>query len=151
MVYHAPFATLALVHGACYGAAADLIAACHFRVASPDARFRLPGLRFGLVLGTRRLAELVGEGAARALLMRAEPFNADQALQVGFVQEVAAPGEWHNIERRVTADVLGLSDEAFAAMASRTRESCRDADLAALVRSAASGSIRERIRVYLNV
>lgn len=52
-VHHAPFATLALVHGACYGAAADLVAACHFRVAAPDARFRMPGLRFDLVLGTR--------------------------------------------------------------------------------------------------
>jgi enoyl-CoA hydratase/carnithine racemase len=59
-VQHAPVATLALVHGPCFGAAADLVTACRWRVAAPGAKFCMPGLRFGVVLGTRRLAQRVG-------------------------------------------------------------------------------------------
>jgi enoyl-CoA hydratase len=51
---HLPMTTVALVQGRCVGAAADAVACCRHRVASPDATFRFPGLRFGLVLGTRR-------------------------------------------------------------------------------------------------
>jgi hypothetical protein len=52
-----PMTTVALVQGRCVGAAADAVACCHHRIASPDATFRFPGLRFGLVLGTRRCVE----------------------------------------------------------------------------------------------
>ena len=51
-VHHAPFATLALAHGKIFGAGADLVCACSTRIAAPGTTFRLPGLRFGLVLGT---------------------------------------------------------------------------------------------------
>lgn len=148
-VYHAPFATLALVHGACYGAAADLVAACHFRVGAPGARFRMPGLQFGLVLGTRRLSRLVGADNARALLLRQEPFDAAEAAKVGFIQEIAEPDEWQDVQARILANVSGLTEQAFASLVSRTTDDQTDSDLAALVRSAATGSVRERIRAYL--
>src|SRR5512143_1710364 len=51
-VYHAPFETIALVHGRNFGAGVDLVCACARRIADPDATFRMPGLKFGLVLGT---------------------------------------------------------------------------------------------------
>ena len=55
-VYHAPFATLALAQGKNFGAGVDLALACGTRIAAPGAEFRMPGLKFGLQLGTRRLA-----------------------------------------------------------------------------------------------
>jgi enoyl-CoA hydratase len=55
-LYHAPFATLALARGRNFGAGVDLVLACGRRVAAPEAQFRMPGLKFGLQLGTRRLA-----------------------------------------------------------------------------------------------
>ena len=51
-VYHAPFATLVLVHGAAFGVGADLVCVCEQRIAAPETAFRMPGLRFGVVLGT---------------------------------------------------------------------------------------------------
>ena len=64
---HASFATLAFAHGATFGAAADLFAACQLRYAAPGTTFRMPGLSFGVALGTRRLARLVGAiGLARS-------------------------------------------------------------------------------------
>ena len=51
-----PCLTVALAHGRNFGAGVDLFGACKWRLATPDASFRMPGLKFGLVLGTRRFA-----------------------------------------------------------------------------------------------
>ena len=74
-VYHAPIATLAFAHGRNFGAGADLFAVCGTRIASPEASFRMPGLRFGLQLGTRRLAQRIGGEAARMLLAESATFG----------------------------------------------------------------------------
>ncbi|MCR2153265.1 hypothetical protein NSX49_23710, partial [Salmonella enterica] len=49
-----PCLTVGLAHGRNFGAGVDLFGACKWRVSAPDASFRMPGLKFGLVLGTRR-------------------------------------------------------------------------------------------------
>ena len=149
-IYHTPAATLALVHGACYGAAADLVAACQWRVASHDARFRMPGSRFGLVLGTGRLAALVGEDHARTLLLRDKPFGVDEALESSFLTEVAGNDTWSSVTDRILGQVLALDADTFAALSARKRHNTRNADLAALVQSATNGSVRDRIRAYLS-
>src|SRR5512140_903949 len=93
-VYHAPYATLALAQGKNFGAGVDLILACGNRVAAPDTQFRLPGLKFGLQLGTRRLAARIGGDAARALLAASKTFDAAEALRLGFLHEIADPQSW---------------------------------------------------------
>ena len=148
-VYHAPFGTMALVHGPCYGAAADLVAACQWRTCSPEARFRMPGLNFGIVLGTNRLAALVGADRAQDLLARSKPFDADEALAANFVREVAGRQAWPAAQARALDAVEALSAADYAAMTRRTRQSDREGDMAALVRSAAAGSIKQRISAYL--
>ena len=148
-VYHAPFATMALVHGPCYGAAADLVAACQSRVCSPEARFRMPGLNFGIVLGTNRLANLVGADTAQDLLARSKPFDAEEALASGFVREIAGQQAWPCLQSRALEAAQALSPADYAAMIRRTRQSDREGDMAALVRSAAAGSIKQRISAYL--
>ncbi|MEM1198744.1 MAG: enoyl-CoA hydratase/isomerase family protein [Pseudomonadota bacterium] len=148
-VYHAPIATLALVHGPCYGAAADLVAACQWRVCSPEARFRMPGLNFGVVLGTNRLANLLGADTAQDLLARSKPFSAEEALAGGFVREIAGQQAWPALQTRALEAAQALSRADYAAMTRRTRLSDREGDMAALVRSAAAGSIKQRISAYL--
>ncbi len=148
-VYHAPFATMALVHGPCYGAAADLVAACQWRVCSPEARFRMPGLNFGIVLGTNRLACLVGADQAHDLLARSKPFDAEEALRCGFVREIAGQQAWPTLRQRALEAAQALSPADYAAMTRRTRQSDREGDMTALVRSAAAGSVKQRISDYL--
>ncbi|MCX7135091.1 MAG: enoyl-CoA hydratase/isomerase family protein [Proteobacteria bacterium] len=82
-IYHAPYATLALAHGKIFGAGADIVCACSSRVAAPGTTFRMPGLRFGLVLGTRRLAHRIGADAARDVLATSRTFDAAAALKLG--------------------------------------------------------------------
>ena len=149
-VYHAPLATMAIVHGACYGAAADLVAACQWRVATSDARFRIPGPRFGLALGTRRLAELVGEDRYRQLVLRTKPFDAAEALCAGVITHIAGQEEWESITQNVLAEVSALDPLTFTRISSQLRREMKDADLAELVRSATDGSVKARILAYLD-
>ena len=149
LVYFAPFATIAFVHGPCFGAAADLVAACHWRVAAAKSSFRMPGVRFGLILGSGRLVKLVGENSARTLILRDTPFYPEEALTKGFLTHIADQNSWINIKTDVLSKVNSLESQTFERLFSREIGSDCDFDMAELVRSASDGSIKSRITAYL--
>ena len=149
-VRHAPFDTLALAHGRNFGAGVDLICACARRIATPEATFRMPGLRFGLVLGSRLFAERVGPERARQVLQVSETFNAPDAHAWGFLTGVAAQDEWPPAIDQAGEAAAALSPEAAARLFRVTApEDHGDADLAELARSAAEPGIKQRIATYL--
>ena len=85
--YSAP--VLAAVNGPAIGAGMQLAVACDLRVAVFNATFSIPAARLGVFLSPRnvaRLAALVGQGAARDLLLAARTLDADEAAAVGLVQ-----------------------------------------------------------------
>ena len=139
MLWHAPLRTVALAHGRTWGAGADLFAVCEQRVAAQDASFRFPGAQFGIVLGTRRLAERIGADAARRVVLEGGEFDAQGALQAGLVSAVGA------VPARAALPVDGAT---AAAIRLATRADQRDADLATLVRSAAAPGLQQRILAY---
>src|SRR5262249_62241372 len=100
-LHHAPLTAPALCHGSAWGADAGLVAACDWRFAAPAPRFRMPGLRFGIVLGTRRFAALVGTDAAHEILVTSRSFGAAEAERLGFVQRLAEPAAWPEIVRGI--------------------------------------------------
>ncbi|MEI7447126.1 MAG: enoyl-CoA hydratase/isomerase family protein, partial [Burkholderiales bacterium] len=89
-VWRAPVRTVAIATGRAWGAGADLFAACDVRVAAADATFRFPGAAFGIVLGTRRLAERVGTERARAWVTTGATLDAAEAAAAGLASRVAA-------------------------------------------------------------
>jgi enoyl-CoA hydratase/carnithine racemase len=148
-VHHAPFETLALAHGRNFGAGVDLIGACSRRVATAEATFRMPGLKFGIVLGTRRFALQVGGDAAREVLAESKTFGAEEGRRIGFLTGIGETADWPaTIERMATA-AAALAPEAHARLVAATRTDTRDADLAELVRSAAAPGLKARIAEYL--
>ncbi len=147
-VYHAPFATMALAQGKNFGAGVDLVLACGTRIAAPEAQFRMPGLKFGLQLGTRRLAARIGGDAARALLATSKAFAAEEGLRIGFLHEIAAPEAWPPLIARIAAEAQQLSPAAAARLNAATVADSRAKDLADLVRSALEPGLKERIREY---
>jgi enoyl-CoA hydratase/carnithine racemase len=149
-VRHAPFETLAFAHGRNFGAGVDLIAACGRRIGTPDASFRMPGLLFGLVLGSRLFAQRVGPERARRVLQVSQTFNAGEALDWGFLTDVAAQEHWGPVLDRVLSAASALPASAAAALFRVTAEDHRDADLAELVRSAAEPGLKARIAAYLS-
>lgn len=149
-IAHAPFLTIAHAHGRTMGAGADLFAACRVRLAQANAMFAFPGGRgFGLVLGTRRLAERVGAESALEWIESGRSVTAEEALRRGLVTSLAdGPHDIQTcIAQRCHLDA-GLRESLDHALQPlRADHAARDLDL--LVRSAARPGLRERIAAYV--
>ena len=147
-LYHAPFVTLALAQGRVFGAGADIVASCGLRIAAPDTTFRMPGLRFGIVLGTRRLAYRVGADKARDILANSRTFAAEEAVAIGFLTRVAPQKDWPDIIGSTQTTAESLTPAAAAALHRRTVTDSRADDMAELARSVSTPGLKERIRRY---
>jgi len=148
-IARSPCLTVAFAHGRNFGAGVDLFAACRWRIAAPGASFRMPGLGFGLVLGTRRFAAIVGRDRAREILEGLATFDAERARQMGFVRRIAPAEEWPAIRDEAIATALALPAQGRHTLYRTLASSTDDADLADLVRSAAAPGLKERIRAWL--
>jgi enoyl-CoA hydratase/carnithine racemase len=140
--------TVALAHGKNFGAGVDLLAVCKHRVASTDASFRMPGLKFGLVLGTRRLAQLIGAQKTREIQQVAQTIDAPSAKALGLLQDVVDPSQWSSVLDHQAAAAKSLSRTARQALYRAVSEVNEDADLAALVRSVTVPGLKQRIAQY---
>ena len=77
------------------GGALEFAASCDLRLCSNRVRLITPEVGIGLVAsnaGTLLLPEVVGETAARELLLSGEPRDAEWARLHGFATELVAPG-----------------------------------------------------------
>jgi enoyl-CoA hydratase/carnithine racemase len=149
-VVASPCLTVALAHGRNFGAGVDLVAACRRRIGAPDATFRMPGMKFGLILGTRRFADIVGSARAGAILQEASSFDAAEAHAMGFLDEVIEAAQWPQALSAAGAAASALDDRTRAVLYDVLRSDHGDADLAALVRSAARPGLKARIAAYLD-
>ena len=114
-----------------------MVCCCTRRVAVPDARFRMPGLRFGITLGTRRLAGLVGSDAARQWLESSAIFDAKEALSRKFLTEIRDEAAWPDVVDRAREAAVALPATSQSVLLQQTSTDHRQEDLAALVRSLA--------------
>ncbi|MEJ2237095.1 MAG: enoyl-CoA hydratase-related protein [Gemmatimonadales bacterium] len=91
-----PKPTIAAVNGYCLGGGCELAMACDIRIASDNAKLGQPEVNLGIIPGgggTQRLPRLVGMGRAYKLLYTGEIIAADEALQIGLVDEVVPQSE----------------------------------------------------------
>jgi enoyl-CoA hydratase len=144
-----PCMTVALAHGRTFGAGVDIVASCRLRYATADSSFRMPGLKFGLVLGTRRFGEIVGRQQASALQEEAATFGAAQALEMRFLQGIVEQAEWPLVVERARAKAVALPEWSRNALYEVLSSREGETDLAWLVRSAARPGLKQRIADYL--
>jgi enoyl-CoA hydratase/carnithine racemase len=143
LVWHAPLRTVAMAQGRTWGAGADLFAACDLRLADAETQWRFPGAGFGLVLGTRRLGTLVGASRALDWVGHGRGIDAPTAQACGFLHATVDIAEW-----RTALPDLKVERNTYASLKAATRPDLSDADLAALVRSAAQPGLAARVQTY---
>lgn len=147
-VYRAPCYTVALTHGTISGAGADLAVACMRRIATERTRLRFPGIRFGVVLGTRRLVELVGARGYRIILEQ-EMLDAKDALAAGLITDIVAAEDWEARVDGIGAGIARLPAHAVRAVAQvgRSEENC-ERDMGVLARSLMEPGLKNRVQRY---
>ena len=87
---------IAAVNGFALGGGLELAMACHFRVASENAKMGLPEVTLGLIPGyggTQRLPQLVGKGRAMEMILTATMITAAEAKEYGLVNHVVPQAE----------------------------------------------------------
>jgi enoyl-CoA hydratase/carnithine racemase len=150
-IYHSPFPIVALGHGQIVGAGADLFVACWHRVAAPCAKLKMPGWNFELALGTGRLAALIGQDAARDMLIDTRSISAEKAREIGLASDLIGKEGWEDLVTTLAARARTLPTEATTNMLALTGSKNAELDLAALVRSAARPGLKARVEKYRNL
>ncbi|WP_348608806.1 enoyl-CoA hydratase/isomerase family protein [Halobaculum rarum] len=82
---------IARINGHALGGGCELAQACDVRIAHERAKLGQPEINLGLIPGgggTQRLVRLVGEGQAMKLICSGELIDADEAADIGLVDEV---------------------------------------------------------------
>ena len=149
-LHHAPFMTLALVQSKAFGAGADLVCCCHIRIAESGAKFCMPGLNFGVLLGTRRLVLRVGVDNAISLLVNTRVFDTDEALRSGFLTAEAQPSQWDDCIGHALEAATAVAGQNVTRMLSVVVPDTRDDDMAELIESVSVPGLVDRIVCYRN-
>ena len=83
--------TIVAIAGNALGGGFELALACHYRVASPEARVGLPEVKIGLIPGsggTQRLPRAVGLEAAINMIVSGEPVRAADLARTGLFDRI---------------------------------------------------------------
>ena len=117
-IENAPKPIVAAVNGFSLGGGCELAMACHFRLASENAKFGQPEVNLGLIPGyggTQRLTQLIGKGRAMEMLMSANMIDANTALQYGLVNYVVPAEELLNKAKSILELINSKAPLAVAA------------------------------------
>ncbi|MCL4164467.1 UNVERIFIED_CONTAM: hypothetical protein GTU68_020036 [Idotea baltica] len=109
---------IAAVNGFALGGGLELAMACHFRVASENAKMGLPEVSLGVIPGyggTQRLPQLIGKGRAMELIMTAGMIDANTALNYGLVNHVEKQEELLEACQKIATKISRNSSVAISA------------------------------------
>jgi enoyl-CoA hydratase len=92
--------TVAAISGWCLAGGLELALWCDLRIATATAQLGFPERRWGVPLidgGTQRLPRIIGLGRALDLILTGRIVDAAEALAIGMLTEIVAPGR--HVER----------------------------------------------------
>jgi enoyl-CoA hydratase/carnithine racemase len=142
----APVPILAAIDGVCIGGALEFACSCDLRIATDRARFATPEVGIGLVAtnaGTLLLPEVLGETAARELLLTGELRDAQWAMRHHLVSEVVAAAQ---LDDRVAA--LAVRFDAVSRTAVARTKAMLNARLGDLVAAAMDREERACVELF---
>ena len=107
---------IAAVNGFALGGGLELAMACHFRIASDNAKMGLPEVSLGVIPGyggTQRLPQLIGKGRAMEMIMTAGMISAEDALRNGLINHLVPQSELLDFTRGIAAKIMRNSPFAI--------------------------------------
>lgn len=107
---------IAAVNGFALGGGLELAMACHFRIASDNAKMGLPEVSLGVIPGyggTQRLPQLVGKGRAMEMVMTATMIDANTALNYGLVNHVSSQEDLLPLAEKIASKIMRNSPMAI--------------------------------------
>jgi enoyl-CoA hydratase len=107
---------IAAVNGFALGGGLELAMACHFRIASDNAKMGLPEVSLGVIPGyggTQRLPQLVGKGRAMEMIMTAGMVTAEEAYRAGLVNHVVPQAELLDFTKSIAQRIMKNSPVAI--------------------------------------
>ena len=110
---------IAAVNGFALGGGLELALACDFIFASNKAKFGLPECTLGLMPGfggTVRLARKVGPSQAMQMTMTGDMISAEEAQQMGLVNEVCEPDQLMERAKMVGTTIASRAPIAVASI-----------------------------------
>ena len=118
---------IAAINGFALGGGLELAMGCDFRIASSKAKFGQPEVNLGLIpgyAGTQRLSRLTNMGNALYMLMTADMFTAEQALQMGLIQKVVEPELLMEEVLKIARNIASKGPEAIKKVKKVVRHGC---------------------------
>ncbi len=150
--------TIAQIHGACLGGAAELALACDMRVMAAEAVIGLVETRVGLIPdlgGCSRLPALVGLARAKELIMASKVVDGTEAERIGLVNRVAPADALDAATGQLSAELLacspvavGLAKQVLNAAARPALAGTLQQEVAAQELCATSEDFREGARAF---
>ena len=120
---------IAAVNGFALGGGLELAMACHFRIASDNAKMGLPEVSLGVIPGyggTQRLPQLVGKGKAMELIMTAGMIAAEEAKDCGLVNHVTTLEELLPLAEKIANKIMRNSPRAISAAINAVNANFKD-------------------------
>jgi enoyl-CoA hydratase/carnithine racemase len=146
-----PAPVVARVQGYALGGGSGLVACADVAVAASDATFGFSEVRLGIIPAVISpfVFAKIGAGAARALFLTGQRFDAAAALKIGLVHEVSS--DLDGAVARIVGEILESGPQATRAAKRLTRERPAEATeiarIAAELRTSAEG--QEGLRAFL--
>ncbi len=109
--------TIALVHGGCFGGGTGIASACDIIIAEDTAFFAITEARWGLaaIPILPQLLSRMGAGHLRRYSLSCERFDANRALEIGFIDEICVPGKLDQTAEPIIDALLHCPPDALAA------------------------------------
>lgn len=149
---------IAAINGFALGGGLELAMACHFRVASTNAKMGLPEVSLGVIPGyggTQRLAQLVGKGKAMEMIITADMITAEDAYKWGLVNYVTTQEELLNKCFELTSKIISKSPMAVKTAIKvinagyNNKQNGYEVEIEEFGKSFASGDFKEGISAFL--
>lgn len=122
---------IAGLHGWVIGGGFEQLLYCDLRIAANDTRIMLPELGVGLFFSnasTKLLPRIIGEGRAKQLMYLGSEISAEEALNIGLVNQVCKPEGLRRIIRR-TANTIVQKDHITLKWAKKMINENQDASI----------------------